>query len=107
MNGSNTTSGTCAGGAILPVYGLVEITPQGNDTLIWKSQEPQPYTFRKLGPNQYQFKGPSGLGLGEQIMTVTFNNEKALRMVHQLVPSKDPACTHTFNYTGEYRWDRP
>src|SRR5437899_315291 len=61
--GPDTMSGTCSTGSILPVYGLVQITPAG-DTLTWRSQEPAPYTFSRVKMNVYSYSGPTSLNDG-------------------------------------------
>lgn len=101
--GLDNMSGTCAKGSLLPVYGLVQITPDG-DRLNWKNQEPAPYVFGKLQTNLYQYAGPSAIKDGVVTMTVTFLSEKDLEMKREFVANADPACLHTHVYTGTFQW---
>ena len=96
-------AGTCSA-AILPPYGLVLITPQG-DTLTWRSQEPSPYTFTKVQLNMYGYNGPTALGDGAVSMTLTFTGPTALVMTRTYSPNAEPGCTHTHNYTGTFQWN--
>lgn len=99
------TFGECAGGAILPVYGLVQITPT-EDGLEWKNQEPQPYAMARVAPNTYRFAGPSAVNNGVVTMTVTFLDEKSLVMLREFTPNAEPKCIHRHEYTGEFKWFR-
>ncbi|BCX03741.1 MAG: hypothetical protein KatS3mg053_1679 [Candidatus Roseilinea sp.] len=99
------TLGECAGGAILPVYGLVQITPT-DDGLEWKNQEPRPYGMARIAPNTYRFAGPSSINDGVVTMTVTFLDEKSLVMLREFTPNADPKCVHRHEYTGEFKWFR-
>jgi len=99
------TLGNCAGGSILPVYGLVQITPT-EEGLEWKNQEPVPYAMARLAPNVYRFAGPSSINDGVVTMTVTFVNEKSLVMLREFTPNADPGCIHRHEYTGEFKWFR-
>ncbi len=104
--GLDQMRGTCARGSRLPVYGLVQITPNG-DTLVWKNQEPAPYTMKRLQTNEYQYAGPSAIKDGVVTMTVTFNDAKTLHMQREFVANADPACMHTNVYTGTFQWEKP
>ncbi|MCL5995783.1 MAG: hypothetical protein M1546_06970 [Chloroflexi bacterium] len=104
--GLDNMSGTCAKGSMLPVYGLVQITPQG-DTLNWKSQEPAPYTFNRMQVNLYRYSGPTALKDGVVTMTLQFLSDKELEMNREFVADADPNCTHTHVYTGTFQWARP
>lgn len=99
------TLGTCAGGVILPVYGLVQITPT-EEGLEWKNQEPQPYAMTRVAPNRYHFAGVSAVNNGVVTMTVTFLDEKSLVMLREFTPNDDPQCIHRHEYTGEFKWFR-
>jgi hypothetical protein len=99
-------SGTCPKGSMLPVYGLVQITP-ADGKLAWKSQEPKPYTFTRLQPNIYQYSGPTAINDGVVTMTLTFSSTKDLSMQREFVSSADPACTHNHTYTGVFQWEKP
>ncbi|HEY3288877.1 MAG TPA: hypothetical protein VGK87_01990 [Anaerolineae bacterium] len=104
--GLDQMQGTCPKGSLLPVYGLVQVTPNG-DTLAWKNQEPNPYTMTRLQPNVYQYAGPSAIKDGVVTMTVKFLSDKALEMNRVFIANTDPGCTHTHVYTGTYQWDKP
>jgi hypothetical protein len=99
-------SGTCAGGPILPPYGLVKITPQGN-TLLWLSQEGIPYTFTRSQPNTYSYSGPAVVGDATVTMVLKFTGAEALTMSRAYVANSEPACTHTHYYTGVFQWAAP
>ncbi len=99
-------TGTCSAGPILPPYGLVQITP-GGDSLVWKSQEPAPYTFGKVKTNVYAYSGPTALGDGTVTMNLTFTSATALQMSRAFISNSDPACTHTHFYTGAFQWSVP
>ena len=103
--GLDQMQGTCANGSMLPVYGLVQITPQG-DQLTWKNQEPKPYTFNKVQTNEYQYAGPTAINDGVVTMTLKFTSDKALEMLRQFVASADPGCLHTHEYTGTFQWNK-
>jgi len=104
--GEDIMTGTCSGGPILPVYGLVQITPQG-DTLIWLSQEPAPYTFFRTSPDTYYYSGPTSINDGSVTMILRFTGPTALVMQRVFTPNSDPACQHTHNYTGVFQWNVP
>lgn len=99
-------SGTCAGGPILPPYGLVKITPQGNN-LLWQSQEGIPYTFGRTQPNTYSYAGPAVVGDATVTMVLKFTGPATLTMSRAFVANSEPACTHTHTYTGEFQWATP
>ena len=104
--GLDEMKGTCAKGSMLPVYGLVQITPDG-ETINWKSQEPAPYVMTRLQVNQYQYAGPTALKDGVVTMTLKFIGEQALEMLREFVSQADPACLHTHVYTGTFQWEKP
>lgn len=97
------TLGNCASGSILPVYGLVQITPT-EAGLEWKNQEPVPYAMARIAPNTYRFAGPSSINDGVVTMTVTFVDEQSLVMLREFTPNADPGCIHRHEYTGEFKW---
>ena len=98
--GGDITTGTCAN-TDTPVYGLVQITPQG-DTLGWKNFEPAPYTFGRISANVWQYSGPTSTGDGSVTMTVTFTSPTTLSMTRVFIATADPNCTHTRQYAGKY-----
>ncbi len=104
--GQDQMQGACPKGSMLPVYGLVQITPNGA-TLAWKNQEPVPYTMTKLQPGVYQYAGPTAIKDGVVTMTVKFLSDKALEMNRVFVATADLGCMHTHVYTGTYQWDKP
>jgi hypothetical protein len=99
-------SGTCAGGPILPPYGLVKITPQGN-SLLWQSQEGIPYTFARSQPNTYSYSGPAVVGEATVTMVLKFTGTETLTMSRAYVANSEPTCTHTHYYTGAFQWASP
>ena len=99
-------SGTCAGGPILPPYGLVKITPQGA-TLQWLSQEGIPYTFARTQPNTYSYSGPAVVGEATVTMVLKFTSAQTLTMSRAWVANNEPACTHTHYYSGAFQWAAP
>jgi hypothetical protein len=99
-------SGTCAGGPVLPPYGLVKMTPQGNN-LVWLSQEGLPYTFARTQPNTYSYSGPAVVGQATVTMVLTFTGLETLTMSRAYVANSEPACTHTHTYTGAFQWAAP
>ena len=105
--GTDTMTGTCTA-SVLPVYGLVQITPKGNalNEIEWKNQEPKPYMLAKVQPNEYAYSGPTSINDGTVTMTVTIVDDKSLKMVRQFVSSKEPTCTHSHDYAGEFKWIR-
>ncbi len=103
--GANKMEGSCTGNPILPAYGQVQLTPSA-DTLEYKNQQTT-YLFKRAQPGVWTFAGPSPLGDGSVDLTLTFKDDKNLNVVHKLVPARDPACTHTFNYSGTFMWERP
>lgn len=94
--------------SVLPVYGLVQITPKSNEMseIEWKNQEPKPYKMAKVKQNAYAYSGPTSINDGTVTMTVTIVDDKTLTMTREFVSSKEPACTHTHEYTGEFKWTR-
>ena len=104
--GLDQMTGPCSKGSMLPVYGLVQITPDG-DKLQWKNQEPAPYTMNRLQLGVYQYAGPSAIKDGVVTMTVKFLSDKALEMSRQFVSTADPDCLHTHVYTGTFQWVKP
>jgi hypothetical protein len=103
--GQDQMRGDCAKGSVLPVYGLVQITP-GEGSLEWKNQEPTPYLMQRLATNQYQYAGPNSINDGVVTMTLTFVDEKTLTMVREFTASAEPNCTHTHDYAGVFQWFR-
>jgi hypothetical protein len=103
--GLDQMKGTCANGSMLPVYGLVQITPQG-DELTWKNQEPKPYTFHKMQTNEYQYAGPTAINDGTVTMTLKFTSDQSLEMLREFVATADPGCLHTHTYTGTFQWNK-
>ena len=103
---ADNMSGTCASGPILPPYGLVKITPQGNG-LSWLSQEGIPYTFTRTQPNTYRYSGPAVVGDATVTMVLTFTGTETLTMSRAYVANSEPACTHTHYYTGVFQWVSP
>lgn len=99
--GPDVTSGDCSGSAT-PAYGLVLITPQG-DTLVWRPQEPAPYTFNRAGENTWQYSGPTAAGDGSVNMTLKFTSATTFDLTHVFVHSNEPNCTHTHQMTGIFR----
>jgi hypothetical protein len=99
-------SGDCKN-SILPVYGLVQVTPKNNAEMIeWKNQEPKPYTLTKLQPNEYSYNGPTSIDDGVVTMTVKFLDEKSFKMVREFISKANPGCTHKHDYIGEFKWVR-
>jgi hypothetical protein len=103
--GLDQMQGTCPNGSMLPVYGLVQITPEENQ-LTWKNQEPKPYTFKKVQTNEYQYAGPTAINDGTVTMTLKFTSDKSLEMLRQFVATADPGCLHTHTYTGTFQWNK-
>ncbi len=103
--GLDQMQGTCPNGSMLPVYGLVQITPEENQ-LTWKNQEPKPYTFIKVQTNEYQYAGPTAINDGTVTMTLKFTSDKSLEMLRQFVATADPGCLHTHTYTGTFQWNK-
>ena len=73
---TDNMQGTCSG-PVNPVYGLVQVTPQGN-TLVWKNQEPAPYTMSHVRANLWQYSGATSLGDGTVTMVVQFTSPTTL-----------------------------
>jgi hypothetical protein len=103
--GLDQMQGACPNGSMLPVYGLVQITPADNQ-LTWKNQEPKPYTFKKVQANEYQYAGPTAINDGTVTMTLKFTSDKSLEMLRQFVATADPGCLHTHTYTGTFQWNK-
>ena len=102
-------TGDCTKGSVLPAYGLVQITPAetgAGDSLEWKNQEPKPYAMARAAANSYVYAGPNSIHDGVVTMTVTFVDDKNLKMLRQFTSQNDPACTHTHEYTGVFQWFR-
>lgn len=106
--GPDNMTGECTKGSVLPVYGLVQVTPADASlaTIEWKNQEPKPYTFKQVQPNQFSYAGPTSINDGVVTMTVTFESATAFKMVREFVSVADPGCLHTHDYTGEFKWTR-
>jgi len=96
--------GTCSN-PVNPVYGLVQITPQGA-TLVWKNQEPAPYTMTRVRANLWQYSGPTSLGDGTVTMVVQFTSPTTLLLTRSFVSSAEPNCTHVHTYTGVFKWNK-
>jgi hypothetical protein len=102
--GADTMQGTCSN-AVKPVYGLVQITPQGS-TLIWKNQEPAPYTMSRVRVDVWQYSGPTSVNDGAVTMVVQFTSATTLQLTRTFVASAEPNCTHVHHYTGVFQWNR-
>ena len=94
----------CAGGSILPAYGLVQVTPEGA-TLIWKNQEPKPYTMTRIKPGVYAYEGPTALSDGTVKMVATFTSPTTVKMTRSFTPKAEAACVHTHEYSGAFKWE--
>jgi hypothetical protein len=103
--GPDTMRGECPKGSVLPVYGLVQITPNG-DTLEWKNQEPAPYVMKMIAPNVYGYSGENSIKDGRVIMTATFSDEKNFAMTREYVANDTPTCTHVHEYKGVFKWNK-
>ena len=100
-------SGTCIKGSVLPAYGLVQITPNDNGQgFDWKNQEPKPYALARKVANEYVYAGPNSIDDGVVTMTVTFADDKTLKLVRQFMAKNDPSCLHTHEYVGVFQWFR-
>jgi hypothetical protein len=101
---TDNMQGTCSG-PVNPVYGLVQVTPQGN-TLVWKNQEPAPYTMSHVRANLWQYSGATSLGDGTVAMVVQFTGPTTLLLTRTFVSSAEPDCTHVHTYTGVFKWNK-
>jgi hypothetical protein len=52
----------------------------------------------------YAYSGPNILGTGTISLTLTFTSETTLKMTMSLVLNSEPACQHTYFYTGSKNW---
>src|SRR5262249_35160211 len=96
--------GTCSN-PVNPVYGPVQITPQGNN-LVWKNQEPTPYTMSRVRSSVWQYSGPTSVGDGTVTMLVQFTSATTLRLTRTFVSTAEPNCTHVHTYAGVFKWNR-
>jgi hypothetical protein len=103
--GPGVPAGTCSG-TVNPPYGLVLITPQG-DQLLWHNTVPEDYTFQKTSETTYLYTGPTGIGDGTVTMQLTFAGDQALQMTRAFVPNAETGCTHTHTYSGVFQFFRP
>ncbi|MEO6061042.1 MAG: hypothetical protein ABIQ99_03785 [Thermoflexales bacterium] len=94
----------CSGGSILPAYGLVQVTPEGN-TLVWKNQEPKPYTMTRVKPGVFAYEGLTALNDGTVKMVATFSGPTSVKMTRSFTPKAETACVHTHEYTGVFKWE--
>ena len=101
---TDNMQGTCSN-PVNPVYGLVQITPQGT-TLVWKNQEPTPYAMSRVRANTWQYSGPAATGDGTVTMVVQFTSATTLRLTRTFVATAEPNCTHVHTYTGDFKWNR-
>ncbi len=101
---TDNMTGDCKA-SVLPVYGLVQITPEG-DTLTWKNQEPKPYLMKKIAANQFQYVGPSVVNDGTVTMTATFVDDKSFSMTRDFVAKGVPGCRHHHDYVGVFQWNK-
>lgn len=103
--GQDQMKGNCTQGSVLPAYGLVQITPNG-DGIEWKNQEPKPYAMTRIAENLYQYAGPNSIDDGVVTMTVKFVDAQNLTMQREFVPKNDAGCTHVHDYAGVFKWFR-
>ena len=101
---TDNMQGTCSA-PVNPVYGLVQITPQGN-SLVWKNQEPAPYTMGRVRPSVWQYSGPTSVGDGTVTMVVQFTSVTTLKLTRTFVSTAEPNCTHVHTYNGVFQWNR-
>lgn len=94
----------CSGGSILPAYGLVQVTPEGN-SLVWKNQEPKPYTMTRVKPGVFAYEGPTALNDGTVKMVATFSGPTTVKMTRSFTPKAEASCVHTHEYTGVFKWE--
>jgi hypothetical protein len=102
--GGDNQTGSCSATANAP-YGLVLLTP-GEGTLAMHNTVPEDYVLARLGPNTYQYAGPSALGDGTLTLDVVFTSATSLEMTRTFLPSAEPGCTHQHRYTGTFRNNR-
>lgn len=102
--GGDNQTGSCSATANAP-YGLVLLTP-GEGTLAMHNTVPEDYVLARLGPNTYQYAGPSALGDGTLTLDVVFTSATSLEMTRTFQPSAEPGCTHQHRYTGTFRNNR-
>ena len=102
--GSDNMSGECSGApAINFCDHLAAISPaQGG--VMWKGMEASPYYLQRIQPNVYAYSGPNVLGTGTVNMTLRFTSDGALTMTQSLTLNSEPACVHTYYYSGTKNW---
>jgi len=101
---TDNMQGTCSN-PVNPVYGLVQVTPQGN-TLVWKNQEPAPYTMTRVRASVWQYSGPTSVNDGTVTMVVQFTSATTLKLTRTFVSAAEPNCTHVHTYNGVFQWNR-
>lgn len=102
--GTSRQTGTCTGGPILPVYGLVQIV-NDKGALAWKDQQAE-FTLAKDRPGVWRYEGPNRPVPGTLKLVVTFVDDKTLRIQRELTPQSDPRCTNVVEYSGKFQWSR-
>lgn len=103
--GGDNQTGSCSATANAP-YGLVALTPGEGGILAMRNTVPEDYVLARLGPNTYQYAGPSALGDGNLTLDVVFTSATTLEMTRTFQPSAEPGCTHQHRYTGTFRNNR-
>jgi hypothetical protein len=98
-------AGPCSGTVLAP-YGPVIIRPNASG-LGWVNTAQESYTLTRLGPNLYQYSGPTTLGNGTVTIGVTFTSATTFDMTRVFAPSAEPGCTHTYFQTGVFEFAVP
>lgn len=86
------------------MYGLVQIV-NDKGALAWKDQQAE-FTLAREKAGVWRYEGPSRPVLGTLRLTVTFVDDKSLKIQRELTPQSDPACTNVVEYSGKFQWSR-
>lgn len=100
--GTSKQTGTCNNLPSTPVYGLVQVTVNG-DSLSWKDMQAE-FAMKKVAPSVWEYMGESKPVPGKLRLTVTFVDDKTIGILRELIPQSDPACTQTVAYKGVFQW---
>ena len=103
-SGNEYSTGTCNFPPVAMCQHLVAITPNGDGSVSWRGQEPQPYSLASSGDGFYSYGGRNHLGNANITMALTFNSESNWTMTFTQVFDNDPQCIRTFYYSASRQW---
>lgn len=102
-SGADVLTGQCTRAALAICSHPAAIKPNPDGTFYWRGQEPIDYLMTPSGNNTYAFSGRNFANNANLSLALTFTGATTWTMTMTTVFDDDPACVHTFYYTGVRR----